>query len=219
VAEALAERGQPFVVHRMDLGQRLPAGRAQVERLAGLVVLGGPMGVGQGRRYPFLRAEKQLLREAVQAGKPVLGICLGAQLLAAALGGRVGPAPRPEFGLGPVTLLAAGRQDPVLSAGLPAHPGGRYAAGADKVWVFHWHEDALSLPPGAERLARTRHCADQAFRVGERVYGVQFHPELDVDRAADWEVAVHGQVLSPPAIRRALEQSGRRLLGAFFDLA
>src|SRR5689334_3611243 len=85
VAELLRARGVRFRVCRADLGQPLPAAR----ELAGLVVLGGPMGVGQSRQYPFLRAEQRLLRAAVDAGRPVLGICLGAQPLAAALGGRV----------------------------------------------------------------------------------------------------------------------------------
>jgi GMP synthase-like glutamine amidotransferase len=136
--------------------------------LGGLVVLGGPMGVYEAERYPALEAERRLLRAATDAGLPVLGICLGAQLLAAAFGARVYPGPRKEIGWAPVELTAAGRADPVLGA-LTDAPA-----------VFHLHGDTFDLPAGAVHLARSPLYAQQAFRVGARAYGLQFHLEFTV---------------------------------------
>jgi GMP synthase (glutamine-hydrolysing) len=135
--------------------------------LAGLVVLGGPMGVGEIEAHPHLRAEIDLLAAVVAADVPILGVCLGAQLLACALGAEVLPSATPEVGLGSVSPTPAGERDVVLG------PGGR------RVPVLHWHNDTFTLPPGAKLLASSDECANQAFRVG-RAYGLQFHVELDV---------------------------------------
>lgn len=132
-----------------------------------LLVLGGGMGVYDQERLPHLREEILLLRRSVEGGFPVLGICLGSQLLAAALGGTVAKARQKEIGFYRVRLLEAAREDPLFAA-----------APADFV-AFHWHGDAFTLPPGAVPLASSTLTPLQAFRFGARAWGIQFHLETD----------------------------------------
>jgi GMP synthase (glutamine-hydrolysing) len=132
-----------------------------------LVVLGGGMGVYDRDRLPHLGDEIALCAGAVSAGKPVLGICLGSQILAAALGAAVGKAPRKEIGWHGVTLLPEARGDALFDA-LPR----RFPA-------FHWHGDAFTLPERAVPLASTALTPLQAFRAGARAWGIQFHLETD----------------------------------------
>src|SRR5437763_713189 len=132
-----------------------------------LVVLGGGMGAYEQDRLPHLRDEIRLLRRCVEQEKPVLGICLGSQLLAAALGGHVAPAPAKEIGFYRVRLTPEARED-------------RLFGSAPKSFVaFHWHEDAFTLPRGAVPLASSTLTPLQAFRFGARAWGVQFHLETD----------------------------------------
>ena len=134
----------------------------------GIVILGGPMGVYERERYAFVDREVSLARRSVEAGVPFLGICLGSQILAAAVGGRVYPGPRPELGWAPVTLTREGKSDPVLGGNHPT------------LDVFHWHGDTFDLPPSATPLARSDAYVNQAFRIGRRAYGLQFHLEFSV---------------------------------------
>jgi GMP synthase (glutamine-hydrolysing) len=131
-----------------------------------LLLLGG--GISANDDLPFLRAEKELIADCVQRGVPVLGLCLGSQLLASVLGGTVSRAPRQEIGFYRVRTLAEARDDALFSL-LPS----------DFV-AFHWHGDAFSLPPGALPLAASTMTPLQAFRFGERAWGAQFHPEMDL---------------------------------------
>jgi GMP synthase (glutamine-hydrolysing) len=132
-----------------------------------LVVLGGGMGVRDQDRLPHLRDELRLLRRCVDEGRPVLGICLGSQLLAAALGGSVRKALRKEIGFYRVRLEAGARDD-ALFAGAP-----------ESFVAFHWHGDEFVPPAGAVPLASSTQTAVQAFRFGARAWGVQFHLETD----------------------------------------
>ena len=129
-----------------------------------LIVMGGPMNVYQYDAHPWLSSEKHLIREAITAGKRVLGICLGAQLIADVLGGKVYRNCEREIGWFPVRAVSAG----VSSA----------FAFPDETPVFHWHGDTFSLPPGSLWLAESDGCAHQAFAVGKHVLGLQFHLEM-----------------------------------------
>jgi GMP synthase (glutamine-hydrolysing) len=140
---------------------------------AGLVFMGGPMCANDD--LPFLHSEVELIRGAAGRGQPVLGICLGAQLIAKALGVRVPRSPKPEIGWFHVDLTDAGRLDPV------------FANMGDPVAVFHWHQDMFEVPPGAELLATAPGCPNQAFRSGRNIYGFQFHPEMTPAMIEDWQ--------------------------------
>jgi GMP synthase (glutamine-hydrolysing) len=171
LAPVLEERGIPVNHVRVDRGESAPraaAGRAAV------IFLGGPMAVYEADRYPHLRDEILLAADALRLGVPVLGICLGAQILAAAAGARVFRGPAQEIGWFPATLTAAGRSDPVLGL-LPS-----------EAMVFHWHGDTFEPPPGATLLASSRLYEQQAFRLSPRAWGVQFHPEITVEMVDDW---------------------------------
>lgn len=161
---------------------RHPDARPHLRDYDALVVLGGPMNVDEGDRHPHLRTEIELLQEATARDMPVLGICLGAQLLARALGAEVTRNPVKELGWHDIALTSEGLRDPVLSA-LP--PTGR---------IFQWHGDTFGLPQGATLLASSPACAHQAFRWGRHAYGLQFHLEVDAALVDRW-VRVHRQEL------------------------
>jgi GMP synthase (glutamine-hydrolysing) len=172
VAQLLAARGvacEPLHVYR---GDAVPADLAPGQPL---IVMGGPMGVADAGdpRYPYLAAELALLRAVLPRQQPVLGICLGSQLVAAAAGARVYPNDRREVGWAPVDFIG-GAREPVL-AGLAA-----------RELMLHWHGDTFDLPPGAVHLASTPVCRHQAFRIGHRQFGLQFHPELSAETIATW---------------------------------
>lgn len=131
-----------------------------------LVVMGGPMGVYEREAHPWIATEIDLIHRRIAAGRPILGVCLGAQLIAAALGAAVRRGPAREIGFAPVTLTEAGRQGPL--AALAQTP------------VLHWHGDTFDLPRGARLLARTALYA-QAFAVGSHVLALQFHAEMGDD--------------------------------------
>jgi GMP synthase (glutamine-hydrolysing) len=166
-----------------------------------LVVLGGPIGACEDDRYPFLRDELHLLARRLQAGRPTLGICLGAQLMARALGERVYPGPAKEIGWAPRTLTEAGRTSPL------GH--------LDGTAVLHWHGDTVDLPGGAALLASTDLCPHQAFALGRHALGLQFHGEADAAEIERWlighacEIAAAG--LDPRALRADSSRHGPRL--------
>jgi len=171
LARAITDSGAVPRVVRVDLGEAVPPAGA-VGDMAGLVVLGGPMGVSDD--LPWLRHERALLHDAVAVGLPVLGVCLGAQQLAAALGAEVRRGPAPEYGVGEVHLTADAIGDPVFGPAPTPLP------------CVHWHGDTFSLPDGAVRLAGNGAYENQAFRMGARAYGLQFHVEVTSSLVAHW---------------------------------
>ena len=133
---------------------------------AGLIVMGGPMAVYEEARYPFLRDEMRLIEKTLGAGKPVLGVCLGSQLLATVLGATVRRGKSKEIGWHPIRLSEAGSRDMLFS-------------GVDSSFTaFHWHGDIFDLPPGSTGLASSETTACQAFRHGTLAYGLLFHAEV-----------------------------------------
>ena len=162
---------------------RNPEMRVDISRYDGLIVLGGPMGVYQADTFPHLHIEMELIRAAIAQHKPVLGICLGAQLIARTLGADVAPMPARELGWYDVTLSEEGRADPMLGE-LVRSP----SAPDPSASIFQWHGDACSLPADATLLASSLACPVQAFRHGDNVYALQFHLEVDrpmIDRWLD----------------------------------
>lgn len=174
-----------------------------------VVILGGPLGVYQETDYPYLATEIWIARRRIEADRPTLGICLGSQIMARALGAEVMIAERDEVGWGPLELTAEGRKSPL--------------ARLDGTPVLHWHGDRFELPAGAERLAATPACPNQAFRVSSNVLALQFHPEVNWPELERWLIG-HTRALgerdeSVPRLRAeserhcaALEPAARRLL-------
>jgi GMP synthase-like glutamine amidotransferase len=153
-----------------------------------LIVMGGPMSIHDEAEYAWLRAEKELVAAAIREGKKVLGICLGAQLIAAACGARVYPNPQKEIGFWPVRWVDGdwgGGLDGGLGDGFGGGlDGGFGPAGAKdgvETMLFHWHGETFDLPEGAVLLASTEACVNQAFSLGDSVLGVQFHPEVTLE--------------------------------------
>ncbi|GAB3093217.1 type 1 glutamine amidotransferase [Lysobacter terrae] len=167
---------------------RQPNAEPNVDRYHGLIVLGGPMNVEDREHRQHLRTELRAIERMLAQGKPVLGICLGAQLLAHALGAPIQRIPEPEIGWYTLQTTEAGRRDPVLSALGETAP------------VFQWHSYHFEVPQGAVHLARTETCEPQAFRYGDNAYGFQFHLEMDEPLIERW--------LANPAYREELAALG-----------
>jgi GMP synthase (glutamine-hydrolysing) len=162
IVDALEPKGVSVQYIRVFQDEPVPKA---MDGAAGLIVMGGPMAVRDQGRFPYLRDEMRLLEQAVKADKPVLGVCLGSQLLASILGGRV-TAAKKEIGWSQIRLSPQAQQDP-LWAGTP-----------DSFTAFHWHGDVFDLPPGAVGLASSDATPHQAFRHGTKAYGLLFHLEM-----------------------------------------
>jgi GMP synthase (glutamine-hydrolysing) len=192
--DELRSRGLEVTRVELDEGERLPDWR----EFPAIVVMGGPMGAYDEMEHPWLFEEKRLLREAVEADVPVWGVCLGAQLLASALGARVYRGEQPEVGVLPVELTSAAGGDPVFQDAPTTFP------------TLQWHGDSFDLPDGATLLASSPAYPHQAFRVG-RSYGLQFHLEVALDLATEWgDVPAYAQslesTLGPGALDRLLAE-------------
>jgi len=181
------------------------------EKLSGVIVLGGDMGVHETERYPYLDRVRGFMGRSLQAGTPLLGICLGGQLLAQVAGGAVAsPSPHGERGICRVSLTPAGAADP-LFFGVPSPSV-----------TFQLHNDSFTPPPGATLLANSPACPAQAFRLGATAYGVQFHPEVDRSIVRCWCA-----LSSPPldllpgflASQTAFDAASRTILANFISLA
>ena len=203
--DVLRERGAELHRVELDEGEPLPNWR----EFDAIVAMGGPMSATDDAELPWLTAEKALIGEAVRAGLPFWGVCLGVQLLAASLGARVYPGPEPEVGLLPVMLTSEARDDPVFSAA------------SENLVTLQWHGDTFDLPTGAVRLAGSPAYPNQAFRV-ERAYGVQFHLEVSAEMAREWaEVPEYVSSLErtlgragAPAFLAAIEERADEMRGA-----
>jgi GMP synthase (glutamine-hydrolysing) len=172
-AAALAAAGACREIRRLDAGEACPETIAPYD---GLIVMGGPMGVWDDDAHPWLGAERRLLAEVIGAGVPALGVCLGAQLLAAAAGADVRRGPVPEIGWHTIQPAEAASDDPVLAAG-------------EAFAALEWHRDAFTLPRGAVALASSARYPLQAFRVGRCAYGLLFHLEVDPVMVRAWRHA------------------------------
>lgn len=170
VRRALESQGIQTLWLHPYLGEAYP----KVGELAGMISLGGPMGANDEEDHPWVRSEIELLRQCVLEGLPTVGICLGGQMMARALGGRVERNGSHEVGWFPIDVTPEGAADPILGA-----------AGS-RPTVYHWHQDTFFPPPEAVMLASSKACARQAYRVGDKAYGFQFHPEADHQLVGEW---------------------------------
>ena len=212
--------GRGAEIHRVELdeGEALPDWR----EFDLIVAMGGPMSVNDEDEHPWLVAEKQLIREAVEAGVGYWGACLGVQLLASSLGARVYAGSQPEVGVLDVTLTDEGMDDPVF-AGLPRN-----------LPTLQWHGDTFDLPEGAVLLAGSPAYPHQAFRYGRAAYGVQFHVEVTPEMAREWAqvpayVAALEQTLGAGAApglfaefdqaAEGMQEIARRMFARWFDVA
>jgi GMP synthase-like glutamine amidotransferase len=186
LGDLLREAGAALTVVELDKGDPIPA----LDNFHLLLVMGGPMDVWQEDAHPWLREEKAAIRSWVlELGRPYLGVCLGHQLLAEALGGTVGLMDQPEVGVMAIELTSAAAEDPVFCA-VPRRIAG-----------LQWHgAQVLTLPPDSVLLASNSNCAIQAFRVGPCAWGVQFHVEVSDTKVPEW-----AQI---PEYRDALEGLG-----------
>jgi GMP synthase (glutamine-hydrolysing) len=179
-----------FRIRYINFG-REPESRPRLDGYEALIILGGPMNSDQIDAHPNLITEVEIISEAVARDMSVLGICLGAQLLAKALGGSVSRNATREIGWYDVELTADGACDPVLSAFTPVQQ------------VFQWHQDGIQLPPGIVHLASSDASSVQAFRHGEHVYGFQFHLEVNRSLIERW--------LTVPANQLVLQDEAGRI--------
>ena len=148
--------------------------KPKISNYDGLIVLGGPMNVDQVEQYPNLLTEIELIKQAIDSNMPVLGICLGSQLLAKALGAKVKKNKKPEIGWYDVTPTPEGKKDELISQ----------FGGTEK--IFQWHCDTFELPANTVHLASSQYCDNQAFKYGNNVYGFQFHLEVDTILIERW---------------------------------
>ncbi|AXE29115.1 glutamine amidotransferase [Chromobacterium phragmitis] len=185
-------------------GYRIEYREAGVDRLDSpaleqvdlLVVLGGPIGAGDEALYPFLAQELLLLKHRLQQRRPTLGICLGAQLMARALGARVAPMAAKEIGYAPLRLNDFGRQSAL--------------APLDGAAVLHWHGDQFAIPKGAQCLAGSDRCPHQAFAVDHYALGLQFHLEAEPSQLERWLIGHSGELAAAGIDPRALREQNRR---------
>ncbi len=155
----------------LSKGESLPE---SLEDIEAIVSLGGPMNVYEENKYPFLQDENEILKKAIKEEIPILGICLGAQLLAKALGAQVKKAKTKEIGWHKINLTAYGQKDSLFE-GLSA-----------ELDVFQWHEDTFDIPEKAMPLATSSSCQNQAFKWGKNAYGLQFHLEVTPEMVESW---------------------------------
>lgn len=200
---ALAQRG--FMVRYAEAGDRLL--NEALESL--VIILGGPIGANDVEAYPFLGPELELIEKRLKRGAPTMGICLGAQMIAKVIGAKVYPARAKEIGIAPIRLTEDGKASCL-------------APFAGEPLTLHWHGDTFDLPRGAERLASTDICENQAFAFGPNVVGFQFHPEASAQGFERWlvghavELAATG--IDPRSLRADMQRHGSALAAKGADV-
>lgn len=201
IAPRLSARGLEVRYHDAGVDD---FGAVDLDQVDLLVVLGGPIGAEDEARFPWLADELALIRRRLDSGRPLLGLCLGAQLMARALGARVRTMGVKEIGFSPVRLTEAGRATALAELGDQA--------------VLHWHGDRFELPRGLASLAWTPVCDHQAFAPHARALGLQFHPEVDPARFEQWLVGHVGELeqagIEPAALRAAMARESEGLQAA-----
>ncbi|MBK1720371.1 type 1 glutamine amidotransferase [Thiocystis violacea] len=208
IADWAERRGHAIAITPLYERTALP----EPERFDWLVVMGGPMGVHDEADHPWMAAEKRCIAASIAAGKRVIGVCLGAQLIAEALGARVYRNPEKEIGWFPIELTEAGRVSPLTDFLPPS------------LEVFHWHGDTFEPPPGAIQLARSAVCEQQAFLYDGRVLGLQCHLEATSDSVRDIvancadEIQPANAVQSAERLLAATEADYARIHGALFGM-
>jgi GMP synthase (glutamine-hydrolysing) len=204
IAREAMRRGLQFSIRHLDRGEPVP----DPDEVEALIVMGGPMAVYESRSYPFLTQEVRLIEDLLRRRQPVLGICLGCQLLAHALGARVYPGDSPEIGIGFVELTEDGKCDPVIGTTGLSLP------------VFHWHGDTFDLPQGSTLLASSATYPHQAFRHGDSVYGLQFHIGPDQETWSAWRAHLPDGLLKGTDLKRhVIAQRGKEVIRNFFEIA
>jgi GMP synthase (glutamine-hydrolysing) len=179
IGDFLKKEDIPFRIVELSSGEIPPP----LEDFDTLVIMGGPMGVYELDQYPHLRVGSRLIRESMNRGMKVFGICLGAQMLAYCLGARVFKGSSEEIGWHSIELTGDGLKDPLMRK-LATHPSVRDFWKQFK--VLQWHGDTFELPIGAILLAKSGHYQNQAFRYGENIYGFQFHIEVTKSMILEW---------------------------------
>ncbi len=173
-----------FRIRYVNFG-RHPHATPSIKDYEGLIILGGPMNVDEGEKYPFLNHELYMIEEAMKLDLPILGICLGSQLIAKALGASVSANTNMEVGWKTIEVTEDGKNDPLFSCF------------QDQETIFEWHYDSYTLPSQATWLAKSTSCPIQAFRFGKKTYGFQFHLEVDQGMIKKWlQDPMHQQFLS-----------------------
>jgi GMP synthase (glutamine-hydrolysing) len=207
LAPLMQARGWRIQYHDLGVDDLARIDLAQVGLLA---ILGGPIGAEDDERYPFLVQELEIIRSRLASRRPMLGICLGAQLIARAMGARVRPMGRKEIGFAPLSLTAAGERSPLAELG--AQP------------VLHWHGDQFALPAGVESLATTAACPHQAFCLDRHTMAWQFHLEVDAARIEQWLIGHAGELAQAGIATQGLRDAARahgpalqRALGLVMD--
>ncbi len=200
----LRKRKAPYRILRLYEGEALPA---VFSRVGGVVILGGPMNVDEHKKYPFLIKEKRFIRGLITRKIPCMGICLGCQLIARAAGRKVYKAKHPEVGWKQVVLTDASGDD-ALFGKIPAR----------KITVLQWHGDTFDLPKRAVLLAKGTEVKNQAFRLEDRIYGLQFHLEADRGMITDWFGArrdLKTILKTHRKLRKKLSRISRHVYGGF----
>jgi GMP synthase (glutamine-hydrolysing) len=209
-AEYLAEQRIPFTVIKSYCDGAMPG----IDDISAVIVLGGSMGVHDTERHPFLLQVKEYIGNIIDSGKPYLGICLGGQLLADVLSADVSSVLHREIGTCQVALTRDGLSDPLFRS-VP-----------EKFFTFQWHNDSFAIPSGAVRMAYSDECPNQAFRHGQKAYGLQFHPEVNRKIVKKWCEGFESWDASPSQIISAFESGeytyrtvSLRILENFIDIA